>query len=185
MPLPRSQAFTAEDYWNLPDGVRAELIDGQLWDLASPSRTQQEITYEFGRQLGNHIEHQGGDCKVYPAPFAVNLFADDTTFVEPDVSVICDRDKLSDRGCEGAPDLVLEVVSPSNPRMDYISKLGLYREAGVREYWICDPMKERTLVYGLGTDADATLSIYPFSSLVPSSIFAGFEFDFGATVATM
>ena len=126
MPLPRSQAFTAEDDWNLPDGVRAELIDGQLWDLAFPSRKHQEITYEFGRQLGNHIEHQGGDCKVYPAPFAVNLFADDTTFVEPDVSVICDRDKLSDRGCEGAPDLVLEVVSPSNPGMDYISKLGLY-----------------------------------------------------------
>ena len=84
---------------------------------------------------------------VSPAPFAVNLFADDTTYVEPDVSVVCDRDKLSDRGCEGAPDIVVEVVSPSNPEMDYISKLHLYDTAGVREYWICDPERERTTVY--------------------------------------
>lgn len=124
MELPIS-ARTAEDYWSLPEGVRAELIDGQLWDLAAPSRAHQEIVHEVDTRIGNFIKDRKGSCKVYLAPFSVNLFADDTTFVEPDVCVACDRDKLSDRGCEGAPDLVVEVVSPSNPGMGYVSKLKL------------------------------------------------------------
>ena len=145
MSLPKENC-TADDYWALPEGVRAELIDGELWDLASPSRAHQEIVMEVSARLKNHIDSHGGACKVYPAPFAVNLFADETTFVEPDVSVVCDRGKLSERGCEGAPDFVVEVVSPSNPEMDYISKLNLYRVAGVREYWICDPRRTRARV---------------------------------------
>ena len=174
---------TAEDYWALPDGVRAELIDGELWDLASPSRKHQRIVFELGRSLADFIDAHGGTCEVDPAPFAVNLFADDSTFVEPDISVICDRDKLSDRGCEGAPDLVVEVVSPSNPGMDYLSKLNLYREAGVREYWICDPAKERTLVYAFAEDSP--LSIYDFCEPACSVIFPGFEAGLAAIVAGM
>ena len=100
MPLPRNDSYTSEDYWSLPDGVRAELIDGELWDLASPSRAHQRIVFSLARKLAEHIDAHHGTCEVYPAPFAVNLFADDTTFVEPDVSVICDHSKLSDRGCE-------------------------------------------------------------------------------------
>ena len=180
MPLPKP-TFTAEDYWTLPEGARAELIDGQLWDLASPSRAHQEIVSELHVRLKNHIASHGGSCKVYPAPFAVNLFADESTFVEPDLSVICDRSKLSDRGCEGAPDLVVEVVSPSNPGMDYVSKLKLYQEAGVREYWICDPMQERVLIYNF--DSKSIMQTYPFATLVPSTIFPGFEFDFAQVVA--
>ena len=82
--------YTSEDYWNLPDRVRPELIDGELWDLASPSRAHQRIVSALTTRLTNHIDTHHGTCEVYPAPFAVNLFADDTTFVEPDVSVICD-----------------------------------------------------------------------------------------------
>ena len=182
MPLPRA-SYTAEDYWNLPEGVRAELIDGKLWDLASPSRKHQEIVYTVGKQIGNHIDSHGGPCKVYPAPFAVNLFADDTTFVEPDISVICDQSKLSDRGCEGAPDFIVEVVSPSNPEMDYVSKLNLYREAGVREYWVCDPQRERVLAYAFGIDP--VLSIYAFAEPVPSTVFPGFNVNFAQIVAGM
>lgn len=182
MPLPRTRCV-ADDYWALPEGVRAELIDGELWDLASPSRMHQEIVHALDRQLGNYIEDHGGSCKVYPAPFAVNLFADDSTFVEPDVSVVCDRDKLSDRGCEGAPDFIVEVVSPSNPEMDYISKLGLYREAGVREYWICDPRRARVFAYRFGTEA--IVDTYSFVEPVPSELFPGFEVDFGDIVASM
>ena len=130
-----------------------------------------------------HVADHGGSCKVYPAPFAVNLFADDTTFVEPDLSVICDRSKLSDRGCEGAPDLVIEVVSPSNPDMDYLSKLNLYREAGVREYWICDPQRERTLIYTF--ENDPLLSIFAFADPTESVIFPGFEIAFASIVANM
>lgn len=182
MPLSKP-TFTAQDYWTLPEGARAELIDGQLWDLASPSRAHQEIVYVLGRKIGDHITSHGGSCKVYPAPFAVNLFADESTFVEPDLSVICDHSKLSDRGCEGAPDLVVEVVSPSNPGMDYVSKLKLYSEAGVREYWICDPQRERTLAYVFGSEA--IMALYPFGEPVPSTVLPGFEVDFSAIVAGM
>lgn len=180
--MPKS-VYSAEDYWNLPDGVRAELIDGELWNLASPSRTHQRIVAEVSRHLGNFIAEHKGSCQVYPAPFAVNLFVDDTTFVEPDVSVICDTSKLSDRGCEGAPDFIVEVISPSNPEMDYVSKLSLYREAGVRECWICDPLRRRTLAYRFGVDP--VLSIYNFDEAVPAATFPGFEVNFGKIVADM
>lgn len=182
MPLPKP-IYTAEDYWALPEDDRAELIDGELWDLAAPSRTHQEVVQGLSRALGNFIDAHGGPCKVYPAPFAVNLFSDDTTFVEPDVTAVCDRDKLSERGCEGAPDFVAEVVSPSNPGMDYLTKLNLYHEAGVREYWICDPAKRRTHVYLFGEGVDETPVIYPFSVPVPSAVFPGFEMDFGRVMA--
>ncbi|MBO7675280.1 MAG: Uma2 family endonuclease [Atopobiaceae bacterium] len=182
MPLPKDN-YTADDYWALPEGARAELIDGELWDLASPSRTHQEIVVEVSTRLKNHIDSHGGSCKVYPAPFAVNLFADETTFVEPDISVVCDRGKLSERGCEGAPDFVVEVVSPSNPEMDYISKLNMYREAGVREYWICDPQRARVLAYRF--DTEAVMDTYAFSETVSAEIFPGFEVNFGDIIERM
>ena len=183
MPLPKEDTCTAQDYWSLPEGVRAELIDGELWDLSSPSRAHQRIVSALTTRLTNFIESRGGACEVYPAPFAVNLFADDTTFVEPDVSVVCDRAKLSDRGCEGAPDFVAEVVSPSNPGMDYVSKLNLYQEAGVREYWVCDPRQSRVLAYVF--DTDSVVRFYAFSEPVPSAVFPGFVFDFGQVMAGM
>ena len=184
MPVPKMKAaMTADDYWSLPDGVRAELIDGELWDLASPSRKHQEIVAELTYALEAHIVAHGGPCKVYQAPFVVNLFGDDSTFVKPDLSAVCDRAKLSDRGCEGAPDFVVEVVSPGNPGMDYVTKLNLYKEAGVREYWICDPERERAHVYRF--EGDSVPSIYPFASPVPCGVFPGFEMDFAAVVAGM
>ena len=176
-------AMTADDYWSLPDGVHAELIDGELRDLASPSRKHQEIVAELTYAIKAHIVAHGGPCKVYQAPFVVNLFGDDSTFVEPDLSAVCDRAKLSDRGCEGAPDFVVEVVSPGNPGMDYVTKLNLYKEAGVREYWICDPERERAHVYRF--EGDSVPSIYPFASPVPCGVFPGFEMDFAAVVSGM
>ena len=165
------------------DGVRAELIDDELWDLASPSRKHQKIVSALTTRFNNFIEAHQGSCEVYPAPFAVNLFADESTFVEPDISVVCDSSKLSDRGCEGAPDLVVEVVSPSNPGMDYISKLNLYHEAGVREYWICDPQRERALVYTFAEQL--VLAEHAFAEPVSSTIFPGFEVTFADIVAGM
>ena len=170
MPLPKEQTYTSEDYWNLPEGHRAELIGGQFYDMAPPSRIHQRIVSQVSRIIGNHIESQKGNCEVYPAPFAVNLDADDRDWVEPDISVICDKNKLTDRGCSGAPDLIVEVVSPSSRRMDYNIKNGLYVSAGVREYWIVDPEKERTTVYHY--EADDAPTIYTFSQAVPVGIFA-------------
>lgn len=103
MSLPSNTTYTADDYWNLPDGERAELINGQLYALASPSRMHQKLIIELTFYFQQYIKSNNGDCEIYAAPFAVNLNANDQTFVEPDISVICDPDKLSDRGCEGAP----------------------------------------------------------------------------------
>lgn len=183
MPVPVHK-YSASDYWSLPEGVRAELIDGDLWDLAAPSREHQEIAISLGSELRSFVREQGGTCKVYTAPFAVNLFGDDTTFVEPDVSVICDRSKLSKRGCEGAPDFIAEIVSPSNGGMDYVTKLHLYQEAGVREYWICDPAKERTMVYRMDVN-NVVPAIYPFDKAVPSGVLGGFSINFGDVVAAL
>lgn len=172
MALPKvdtSSYCTASDYWNLPDGVRAELIDGTLYDMTPPSSAHQIIAFGIAHTLQRYVDETGGPCKVIPAPFAVNLHADDTTYVEPDVSVICDPAKISTRGCEGAPDLVIEVVSPSNWRMDYFKKCTLYEQAGVREYWIVDPRCEQTVVCRYESE-DRPMAIYPFSEPIPVGI---------------
>lgn len=184
MPLPKRK-MTAQDYWNLPSGERAELIDGELWDLAAPSRAHQFIQGQLVSRIDSYIKQHNGSCQVYPAPFAVNLFADDSSFLEPDVSVICDHSKLSDRGCEGAPDLVIEIVSPSSRAMDYRTKLNLYTEAGVREYLIVDPSMERTTVIRTDADADPAPMIYPFATPVPVGIFPGLDLDLGDIVSRL
>lgn len=162
--------YTSEDYWNLPEGQRAELIDGQLYDMAPPNRMHQELVRELTVILSNHIKSNNGNCKVYPAPFAVNLDADDKKWIEPDISVICDRNKLSDRGCEGAPDFIIEVVSPGSRKMDYSTKNALYSDAGVREYWIVDPAKERTTVYRY--EEDVAPMVIPFNHVIQVGIYS-------------
>lgn len=173
MPLPKQHTYTSEDYWNLPDGERAELIDGQLYNMAPPSRIHQKLVSELTQTIGFHIKSKSGSCEVYPAPFAVNLNADDKTYVEPDISVICDKNKLTDRGCSGAPDLVIEVVSPSSRKMDYSTKNALYSDAGVREYWIVDPAKERTTIYRY--EEDAAPIIVPFDMPIAVGIYSGLQ----------
>ena len=173
MPLPKDQTYTIEDIYALPDGQRAELIDGQLYMMTPPNRRHQELVVELSSAILQHIRRKNGSCKVYPAPFAVFLNADDKTYVEPDISVICDRNKLDDRGCKGAPDWILEIVSPSSRRMDYRYKHTLYADAGVREYWIVDPEKERVTVYHY--EEDDAPAIYLFTQAIPAGIFGGFQ----------
>ena len=173
MPLPKQNYYTAEDYWNLPDGQRAELINGQLYAMAPPSRIHQEIVQQLIRVIGNYISEKRGDCKVYPAPFAVNLNADDTVYVEPDISVICDKDKLTEKGCAGAPDWIIEVVSPGSQRMDYLTKLFKYRTAGVKEYWIVNPMQETVQVY-IFTESEDSVQ-YSFNDKVKTGIYGDLE----------
>lgn len=165
---------TAEDYWNLPDGVRAELIDGKLWDMASPSLTHQRIIGNLYSALRMHVEANGGPCEVIMAPFAVNLNADDSTFVEPDVLVVCDPSKLSNRACEGAPDFTAEIVSPSSRRMDYLRKAELFEQAGVREYWIVDPHCEQVTVYRYEQEGPVPHT-YAFGEPIPMAIWPGFS----------
>ena len=170
MPLLKDR-YTSEDYWNLPEGERAELIDGKFYDMAPPSRIHQKLVFTISRIIGNYIADHHGSCEVYPAPFAVNLDADDRDWVEPDISVICDPNKLTDRGCSGAPDLIFEIVSPSSRKLDYGIKNGIYSQSGVREYWIVDPIKERVTVYYY--EEDVAPVIYGFDQDIPVGIYPG------------
>ena len=171
MPIPKKQIYTSDDYWNLPEGYRAELIDGQFYALATPGRLHQHISYQLSQVIGAYITANKGNCLVYPAPFSVNLEADDKDWVEPDISVICNRKKLTDRGCVGAPDFIVEVVSPSSRKMDYSTKNYLYSNSWVREYWIVDPEKKFTTVYYLEQDSAPT--IIPFANKIHAAIFPG------------
>ena len=173
MPLPKGKTYTAEDYWNLPDGQRAELINGQLYDMAPPSYTHQKLVMELSSTIREYIRNHNGSCEVIPAPFAVNLHVDEKTYVEPDISVICDKNKFTDRGCDGAPDFIAEIVSPSSWRMDYSTKNALYTESGVKEYWIVDPAKERTTVYRY--EEDAAPMIIPFDQPVVVGIYGDLQ----------
>lgn len=167
--------YTLDDIYALPAGQRAELIDGELYMMATPSRIHQRLVKDFTYFIEEHIRRKNGDCEVYPSPFAVFLNADDKTYLEPDVSVICDKNKLIDEGCKGAPDWIIEIVSPSSKRMDYYIKLFKYRSAGVREYWIVDPMKQRIMVYNFEND---TVEECSFSDIVKAGIYDDFEIDF-------
>ena len=172
MPLPREQVYTTDDIYALPDGERAELIDGQIYMMGTPSRIHQKLVGQLSRIIGNYIESNHGSCGIYPAPFAVFIKKDDKNYVEPDISVICDKNKLSDRGCEGAPDFIIEIVSPSSRRMDYYKKCALYAESGVREYWIVDPEKQRTMIYRY--EDDAAPMIVPFEQDLAVGIYNNF-----------
>lgn len=154
MALPaKKERYTFADVLEWPDDERAELINGEIFLMApSPSRGHQGISVELTRQFANYLE--GKKCKAYHAPFDVRLFEkegdapeDVDTVVEPDLVVICDPSKLDDRGCKGAPDMVVEILSPSTQRHDRLVKLGLYQRAGVREYWIVSPEEQTVQVF--------------------------------------
>ena len=145
-----ASTYTEDDYYSLPENIRAELINGQIYYMSAPSRMHQEILGFIFKKIAYYIDEKRGDCKVYPAPFAVKLFEDNSkTVVEPDISVICDLNKLTDRGCTGAPDWIIEIVSPANSSHDYVYKLNLYMNAGVKEYWIVNPTEQTVYVYVL------------------------------------
>lgn len=114
MPLPQQKLYTIKDIYALPEGTRAELVDGQIYMMAPPTRKHQDITFALSRKIADYIDSKHGSCKTYIAPFAVFLNQDDKNYVEPDISVICDRDKLNDKGCVGAPDWIIEIVSPGS-----------------------------------------------------------------------
>jgi len=168
---------TEDDYYNLPEDFRAELIKGEFYDMAAPSRLHQEILNFLNTEINIYIRSKGGTCRIYPAPFAVKLFQDDTTIVEPDISVICDKTKLTKKGCSGAPDWIIEIVSPGNAAHDYIRKLNLYKDAGVREYWIVDPDQQQVFVYYL-EDVEFKVCTYSFQNKIKANIYDDLWIDF-------
>ena len=170
--LRKEEVYTIEDIYALPNGERAELIDGKIYYMAPPNTKHQRLVHFFDREIGNYIQSKHGECEVFPAPFAVFLNENDTNYVEPDISVICDKNKISDKGCHGAPDWIIEIVSPSSKQMDYYKKLFKYRTAGVREYWVVDPEKELVTIYSFEKDS---MEEYSFDKDIPVGIYEGFS----------
>ena len=119
MALAQEKIYTIDDIYALPDGQRAELIDGQIYMMTPPNRIHQQLSHFLEWEIENYIQRKKGECEVYAAPFAVFLNKDDHNYIEPDISVICDKNKLDDRGCNGSPDWVIEITSPSDPQRDY------------------------------------------------------------------
>ena len=168
--LPIEEWHTIDDYYALPDDRRVELIDGEFYDMAAPTQVHQTILLEMAFQLKPCVEEHEG-CRIFIAPVDVRLDNDDYTMVQPDLLIVCGKNDGDIRRINGAPDFITEVLSPASRMHDMFRKLTKYRFAGVREYWIVDPDKERVTVYDLENgDLPET---YDFSDTVPLGLSGG------------
>lgn len=168
-----ARSYSHKDIDALSEGTHAELINGKLYLLATPTRIHQFLAGELLFAIKSHIRNNKGGCHVYTSPFAVRLFADDSTYVEPDVAVICNKDKLTEKGCNGAPDIAVEIVSPGNVNHDYVTKLAKYQQAGVREYWIINPETAKTLV--MNFENPVNTGEYDFEETITSGVLEGIK----------
>ena len=167
--------YTTDYIENLPEGQRAELIDGHIYYMAPPTFKHQYLNTKLVSKIDQYITSNKGSCIAITAPFAVYLNNDDKNYVEPDISVICDKSKIDEKGCHGAPDWIIEIVSPSSKRLDYLVKLFKYRNSGVREYWVVDPLKKRVTVYNFENE---TMEEYGFNDIVKVGIYEDLYIDF-------
>lgn len=167
----RQGEFTLEDYYALPEDQQHELIDGVIYDMTAPTMSHQQVLVFLVSEIRNHIFSNKGKCVLSAAPTDVRLDMDDRTMVQPDVLVVCEREQLIPRRVEGAPDLVVEILSSSTRRKDLRIKSGKYARAGVRELWLIDLRDRRIIVYEF-EEADR-ISVYTFRDRVPVGIFGG------------
>ena len=165
----RPGTITLEQYEALPENRRAEVFDDVICDMASPSQIHQMLSMELSNILYNYIKRKNGGCQVFSAPFDVKLSDKPLTIVQPDIMIICDKDKLDGKRCNGAPDFIIEIVSPGNPSDDYKRKLYYYKNAGVREYWIVD--SRRKIVTVNDFEGDIVSVQYSFDSIIKVNIF--------------
>lgn len=163
--------YTREDYELLPDDIRVELIDGVIYTMAAPTSAHQLIAGFIYGKLLSHVLEKKGNCMPMISPLDVQIDCDDKTMVQPDVIIVCDRDKIINRCVYGAPDFVVEVLSKSSKRRDSVIKLHKYMSAGVREYWMIDPEQKKVIVYDFETEDYPT--IYGFDTVLPVRIWNG------------
>ena len=172
-----ARTYTGEDIQKLSSHTRAELIDGKLYMMAGASRTHQFLVAELLFEIKAYIRAKQGGCQAYTAPFDVRLFRDDSVIVQPDIMVICNTDILTEKGCMGAPDWIIEIVSQSNSSHDYITKLMQYMKAGVREYWIVNSDQQKVIV--MNFEGAKESDEYSFDDTIPSGVIEGFEVQIG------
>ena len=166
---PQPEPVTLEQYEALPEEKRAEVFDGILYDMASPSQIHQSISMQLSTVINNYILRKKGPCSIFSAPFDVKLSDSPLIIVQPDIMVVCDKNKLDEKRCNGAPDFIIEIVSPANPSDDYIRKLYYYKNYEVREYWIVDPRRK---VITVNYFENNIVSVqYPFDSVIKVNIF--------------
>jgi Uma2 family endonuclease len=182
----KNRSYTYADYksWELAEGERYELIDGAAYAMAGPNDQHQAISMELARQIANFLH--GKPCKVRPAPYDVRLFykedESDTTVVQPDISVICGEEKRGPEGCRGTPDLVIEILSPSNTSEESVRKFNLYLKAGVKEYWIVAPKSKTVQAYVL-QDNSYLGTTFDAGSLLASAAIKGLSVSLKAVFA--
>ena len=172
-PLQRDIKYTYADYATWDGDERYELITGIPYLMASPSEAHQRISMRLIMQLGGFL--QGKPCELFHAPFDVCLPADgdeDDTVVQPDLLVVCDKTKLDGKRCNGVPDMIIEIVSPSSSGHDRLTKFNLYLNAGVREYWVVDPDVSAVQIHLL-TEAGYTASAYGIADTVNVHVLDG------------
>lgn len=166
---PQPEVITLEQYEALPDEKRMEVFDGIVYDMASPSQIHQSVSMQLSTVINNYILHKKGPCNIFSAPFDVKLSDSPLIIVQPDIMVVCDKNKLDEKRCNGAPDFIIEIVSPANPSDDYIRKLYYYKNYEVREYWIVDPRRK---VITVNYFENNIVSVqYPFDSVIKVNIF--------------
>jgi len=173
---PQPETLTLEQYEALPENRRAEVFDGIAYDMASPSRDHQIILTELLFIIRAYLKKKEGICQIFPAPFDVKLSDNPLTIVQPDIMVVCDKNKLDENRCNGAPDFIIEIVSPGNPSDDYIRKLYHYKNHGVREYWIVDPRHQTVSVNYF--EKNMPTAEYPFDSTIKVNIYDDLYINF-------
>lgn len=173
---PQIELISLEQYEALPEDKRAEVFDGVVYDMSRPSLIHQTISIELSNIIYNYIKKQKGLCQLLNAPFDVKLSDNPLTIVQPDIMIICDKNKLDGKRCNGAPDFIIEIVSPGNPSDDYIRKLYYYKNFGVREYWIVDP--KRKIVTVNYFEGDIVSVQYSFESVIKVNIYEDLFIDF-------
>jgi len=186
--MPEPRRFTYADLLQWEDDTRRELVDGVPYALSPPTEPHQRVQIDLLLQIGGFL--LGKPCRLYSAPFDVRLFEgkDDSpaqvdTVVQPDLMVVCDRDKIDRRGVRGAPDLVVEVLSASTRRLDRVTKYRLYQRAGVPEYWIVDPEAKTVAVHRLEDGQYGSPEIYLESASLPVQVLPGCTVELGRVFA--